>query len=632
MDMKLAMIDNSPDGPDSPDSLDSKGLARLIASGAGFELAIVRSSDISAIEELDEPAFSLCIAAPPYEAADRYRPFNLRKDAASELIERNARSLRSAARALSPDGLMFVYGLPSHLPRYGTALSEEMVFRYWIAVRTLSAQKGEGLRPEHTGLLLFSGPQAVINRVRTPHPRCRCCGETLKDWGGKSHLMRSDGVALSDVWMDLVVDPQDRLPSEVFERILRIANSGPRKRALLLVPGMLRQGELSFSKPPAIAAFDPLRWKDARQSASKMRAVPEEMVDRLHNRPCLEVLRKIPSGTVDLAFADPPFNLTKGYNGYSDDLRDSDYIGWCKRWLTEYERVVKPGGAIIVLNLPRWSIRLADFLSRTRNLYMQNWIVWNALPEPKGTLMPAHYSLLYFTKGERASRFNYCSMESGWEPFDEAVFPPDRPDVCNRRSCTRKRRASADLWRGELTDIWHDIHRVRRAKKSASEHHGHPCLTPEMLVDRIIRLTTNPGDLVLDAFAGVGTTAVVARRLGRRFIAIEQDSCYMNMAERRMTGQPVFARCEKTDSKRSGISKRRLQIEMQRLALELGRTPTKADVERFSLYGLEAYESAFDSWSVALKAVRVVVEAPAQMQLFGDTIEKNAAEIDSCMS
>lgn len=557
---------------------------------------------------LDSPGspdyYSVCVAAPPYDDSDRYRPFNYGRDPARELIDRNTRWLKGVARSLAPDALMFVYGLPSHLAMYATALAENLTFRYWIAIRAMTVQRDAALRPEHMGLLLFSGPEAAIGRVRTPHPLCRCCGATLKDWGGKSHLMRSDGVALSDVWMDLVVDPLDRLPSEVLERILQIAGAGSRRRLLLLMPEALRQGRLQFESPQVVAPFNPLERKGVYRDSSKLRRAPEHMVDRLHNRPCLEVLKEVPSETVDLAFADPPFNLTKSYNGYSDDLRESDYIGWCKRWLTEYRRVVRPGGAIIILNLPKWAFRLADFLSRTGELYLQNWIVWNALPEPKGVLMPAHYSLLYLTRGERASRFNYCSMERGWEPFDEAVFPPDRPDVCRRRSCVRRRRSSSELWRGELTDIWHDIHRVRRSKKGAAGEHLHPCQTPEMLVDRIIRLTTDPGDLVLDAFAGVGTTALVARRLGRRFIAIEQNTIYKDMAERRMRGPVTPTRRERAGSRGTGISRRRLQLELKRIALALGRLPTRAEVEDLSIYDLESFDRAFDSWAVALKAAR----------------------------
>jgi site-specific DNA-methyltransferase (adenine-specific) len=267
-------------------------------------------------------------------------------------------------------------------------------------------------------------------------------------------------------------------------------------------------------------------------------------------------------------------------------------------------RVLKPGGALVILNLPKWALHISDFLCRQRDIYLQNWIVWNALPEPKGVLMPAHYSLLYFTKGKRAARLNYCSMEQGWQPFDEAVFPPDRADVCKRRSCLRKRRASASLWRGELTDIWHDIHRDRRVSRRAAAIHGHPCPTPEALLDRLIRLTTNPGDVVLDAFAGVGTTALVAGRLGRNFICIEQDENYIATAERRIIERKQPLQQAKRRQKR-GIAKSHLQLELKRLAVLLDRLPTPADVEQFSDYKIETFNQAFASWSEALKAAKI---------------------------
>jgi site-specific DNA-methyltransferase (adenine-specific) len=290
--------------------------------------------------------------------------------------------------------------------------------------------------------------------------------------------------------------------------------------------------------------------------------------------------------------------------------------------------VLKPGGAMVILNLPRWAIRLADFLSRAGGLYLQNCIAWNALPEPKGVIMPAHYSLLYYTKGAHAARFNYCSMDKGWEPFDEAVFPPDRPDVCQRRQCVRKRRGSGAAWRGELTDIWYDIHRDRKTARGLPGGKSHPCQTPERLVDRIVRLTTYPGDLVLDCFAGVGTTALVAERLGRRFIAVEQDGGYLRVAQRRMSERRLpRARAERACG-RGQASKRSLQLELQRLALALGRLPTKPDVEKFSGFGIEAFDAAFPSWSVALKAARIALdssrrvtargaEEPHQLELFG---------------
>jgi DNA modification methylase len=587
-----------------------------LANLAGLEAIISRtplhgtSTDRASAGAGDGRPFSVCVAAMPHDSADRFRPFNAKSYHARDTVESSVLTLRGAALALAPDGLMFVYGLPCLLAHFAASLSDELTLRYWVAVRTMTRAKPGGLRPEHTGLLILSRPGAGLNRVRIAHAECRSCGQPLKDWGGKSHLRHPGGVALSDVWMDMVVDPDDRLPPEVFERILQLCSGKGRSRLLLLVPDVPPPLQLSRHHGACVLAFDPLKWKAQNECHVKGRRMPRGLVDTLLKGPCLDVLRMIPSETVDLAFADPPFNLTKNYNGYSDDRSERDYVGWCKRWLVEYERVLRPGGAMFILNLPKWSALLADFLCRAGKLYLQNWIVWDSLPEPKGVLMPAHYALLYFTKGEAASRFNYCSMENGWEPFDEAVFPPDRADVCQRRACVRKRRASGKTWRGELTDVWHDIHRERR-KKGASQSRAHPCVTPERLIDRVIRLTTDPGNIVLDAFAGTGTTAMVARRLGRRFIAIEQDDGYLGVANRRVTEYGTRERVAHTRMTRRRVSKRALQIELQRLALALGRLPTKADAAILSRYKLGAFDDAFDSWGEALKAAKTVAGVAA---------------------
>jgi DNA modification methylase len=572
---------------------------KRLADSAGFETSL----------QFDGKAIDVCVASLACDSEDRFAPFNSHPKKNGEISQRNVKLLRDAASRLADDGLMFVYGLPAHLSRYAVALSEVLTFRYWIAVRTATKGKRDGLRPEHTGLLLLSKAGASINKLRLSHSMCRVCGKTLKDWGGKSHLMNPQGVRLSDVWMDLVVDAAEEMPAAVFERILQLSLSIKRKRLCLLSLDERPLQLALFQNATNLESFNPLSLRPG--VAQKERRIPDVLLNALHRGKCLEVLKKIPSRTVDLAFADPPFNLTVNYNGYADARESRDYTGWCKRWLLEYERVLKPGGALVVLNLPKWSAPLADFLCRAKGLYLQNWIVWNALPEPKGVLMPAHYSLLYFTKGETPGRFNYCNMENGWQPFDEAVFPPDRSDVCNRKVCVRKRRASASTWRGELTDIWYDIHRDRRNNRRAVLTKAHPCPTPEALIDRVIRLTTNAGDVVLDAFAGVGTTALVAERLDRKFIAIEQDEVYNITAEKRIAERKRTLPGAAKPQKRGGITKRKLQLDVKRLAQELGRVPTKRDVEQSSIYNMQAFEEAFANWGEALRAARMFVHFAA---------------------
>jgi len=120
----------------------------------------------------------------------------------------------------------------------------------------------------------------------------------------------------------------------------------------------------------------------------------------LYEGDCLELLRLIRSETIDTVFADPPFNLAKNYGSrVTDKLPDDKYINWSKEWLRECVRLLKPGGALFVYNLPKWNLILGNYLMEMGLLFRHS-IAINiklGLPIP-GRLYPSHYSLLYFTK------------------------------------------------------------------------------------------------------------------------------------------------------------------------------------------------------------------------------------------
>jgi site-specific DNA-methyltransferase (adenine-specific) len=100
----------------------------------------------------------------------------------------------------------------------------------------------------------------------------------------------------------------------------------------------------------------------------------ETELGQLYNADCLDVLPQVDTETVDLVFADPPFNLGKDYgNGVNDSLKDHEYLEWCERWMAESMRVLKPGGAYFLWNLPRWNMELGHYLNEAGMMF-RHWL------------------------------------------------------------------------------------------------------------------------------------------------------------------------------------------------------------------------------------------------------------------
>ncbi|NPV75053.1 MAG: hypothetical protein HPY59_01635 [Anaerolineae bacterium] len=307
----------------------------------------------------------------------------------------------------------------------------------------------------------------------------------------------------------------------------------------------------------------------------------------------IEILRQYPSDSVDLVFADPPYNLDKSYNVYADELDLEQYLSWCNAWLDEYIRILKPTGSLYILNLPRWAMYHASYLNK--KMHFQNWIVWDALSEPRGKLMPAHYSLLFYTK--HPSNFILNSINGN---------QIDSRQYCLRTSCIRSRKATGEDKKEPLTDIWSDIHRIKHRR----DRDYHPCQLPDDLLKRIILMSTNEGGIVLDALVGTGTTAVMAAKLNRRYVAIDIDPEYVKITNEKLAEIQSFGKVLRvsTQKQSSKYSKKELQLELRRLTLELGHLPTQEDVLKHGRYGLQPYLDSFTSWGKALKAAKLEIQ------------------------
>lgn len=532
------------------------------------------------------------------------------------------RLLTECARVLKFGGLLFVYGLPQHLAYWGEFLyfyrsdGTQLLFKYWVALDIDDAPRSYTLKPTHLGLLMFlkskansSSPTPFhlnTDTVRVPHGYCTACKEHVKDWGGKKHLMNPNGVALSDVWRDLPrLQIKDHIiPSSVLARI----DSLTKLEGASCLHVIQSKKDISVTQNPSSSALNSLY----SQKTSEWPYLKSLESNRVYQGDCISFLEKIsslyPQGIFDLVFADPPYNLKKSYDKYEDALAEKQYIEWCNQWLAGMSKTLKPGGALIVLNLPKWAIHHAAFLNK--QLEFRHWIAWDALSDPRGKIMPAHYALLYYTKPGATPTFNY--RDSGVEKCGEVVEPPASPQYCLRAGCIKKRKQLNDDKKVELSDIWFDVHRIKHKR----DRDAHPCQLPEKLMERIILLTTKPGDLVFDPFCGTGTTAIAAYKLGRRYVTVDLDSNYVRIATEKLAAMRqnadlfgnliVLKRSVKKE--KLPASKREIETYLQNLAQRLGKEPSESDIEQDNADMLRKIDLIYPSRLAAIKRCRVVLK------------------------
>lgn len=228
----------------------------------------------------------------------------------------------------------------------------------------------------------------------------------------------------------------------------------------------------------------------------------------LYQGDCLELMKQMEPGSIDLIFADPPFNLNKEYGKkVNDKLSDAEYLDWTFAWLDAAVPLLSPGGALWVYNLPKWNLSAGAHLMQKSDLMFRHQVavsMKSGLPITN-KLYPAHYSLLYFTKGKPR---HFTKLRT---PFE----------LC--RHCGgmikdyggHKNKMHADGV--SLTDVWTDLSPVRHRKTKYRQANA----LPEKMLERVVSISTQEGDTVFDPFGGSGTTYAVADRMHRNWIGIE---------------------------------------------------------------------------------------------------------------
>ena len=335
------------------------------------------------------------------------------------------------------------------------------------------------------------------------------------------------------------------------------------------------------------------------------------MFNRLIHGDCIAGMKELSAGSVDLAFADPPYNIGYEYDTYDDRKSCDEYLKWCREWTDEVYRVLKPAGAFWLAIGDEYAAEMKVMLTRERQepFYLRSWVIWYYTFGVNCThkFSRSHAHLLYFVKDPKQFTFNADdpavrvpsarqlvygdkrANPTGRLPDDTWITPPERGGEAGEantvplslgRGARGKGSVSGSLpscngsesltfdepenttpspkgeGRGDhltlphthngwflrpqdvsngfaaSSDTWY-FPRVAGTFKERSGWHG--CQMPERLLARIILSCSNRGDVVLDPFAGSGTTLTVAKKLDRQWVGYDMSPDYAAKAESRLS-------------------------------------------------------------------------------------------------
>ncbi|MBR4959384.1 MAG: site-specific DNA-methyltransferase [Clostridia bacterium] len=275
------------------------------------------------------------------------------------------------------------------------------------------------------------------------------------------------------------------------------------------------------------------KYLDRCVSVTERLETPDSVLDRTILGDTFAVLPLLPSESVDLVIADPPYNLDKRY-GDTDFHRmaAAEYEDFTRRWLTEVLRILKPEGSLYVCADWQTGILLAPLLAQSAIL--RNRITWQ---REKGRGAAANWKngmedIWFATKSSRYT-FHLDAVRQRRRvlaPYRENGAPKDWEETADGRY---RDTCPSNFWDDITIPFW-----------SMPENTDHPAQKPEKLLAKLILASSSPGDVVLDPFAGSGSTCVTAKKLGRHSIGIERESTYCCLCEKRLAAADTDRRIQ----------------------------------------------------------------------------------------
>ena len=265
--------------------------------------------------------------------------------------------------------------------------------------------------------------------------------------------------------------------------------------------------------------------------------------NRVISGDCIRGMRTLADGVVNLAFADPPFNIGYEYDEYNDKRAYDEYIRWSHEWISEVKRILKPDGAFWLAIGDEYAAELKVLATRKLGFFCRSWVVWYYTfgVHCHSKFTRSHTHLFHFVKNPDKSTFNDSAIRvpsarqlvyadkranpNGRVPDDTWIIRPTPHESWILRP--------QDLPEGFVADgdTWY-FPRVCGTFKERMGFHG--CQMPEQVLGRIIRACSDEGDLVLDPFVGSGTTLAVAKKLGRSYVGFEISKDYVSQSRKRL--------------------------------------------------------------------------------------------------
>jgi len=252
---------------------------------------------------------------------------------------------------------------------------------------------------------------------------------------------------------------------------------------------------------------------------------PESITNRIINQNLFDILHYLPDSFVDLLFLDPPYNLTKIYNGRVFKKNDeSEYAAWFESFFVQLLPILKPDASVYVCSDWRSGATMQTILEK--HLFVRNRITWER-EKGRGAMYNwknCSEDIWYCTKGKEYT-FNLDAVKLKRRVRAPYRTPDGTPKDWNEEEDGKFRNTHpSNLWNDITIPFW-----------SMPENTDHPTQKPEKLIARLLLASTNKGDLVFDPFVGSGSSAVVARKLFRNYVGIEINTDYCLLAEKRLS-------------------------------------------------------------------------------------------------